>query len=100
MGLDELKSKLRAAVPSGEQVPIEVRSVLDEAKRRAASQPKDAQAIALELRQRVEPQYRERVVRMVFYTAAMAQGMNAVDAVFYCGKKWAEISAIDDESQR
>jgi len=92
-------SRLRryAAGPSstGPQLAPEVRSVYDEAKARATAIPRDAQAIALDYSRQVPPLYRENLVRLVYFTAGCAQGMDPRDAIRYAGKMWAQTSVPD-----
>ena len=89
-------SRLRryAAGPSstGPHLAPEVRSVYDEAKARATAIPRDAQAIALDYSRQVPPLYRENLVRLVYFTAGCAQGMDPRDAIRYAGKMWAQTS--------
>ena len=92
-------SRLRryAAGPSstGPQLAPEVRSVYDEAKARATAIPRDAQAIALDYSRQVPPLYEENLVRLVYFTAGCAQGMNPRDAIRYAGEMWAQTSVPD-----
>ncbi len=83
----------------GPQLPPEVRAIFDEAKARATALPTDAQAIALEYRQHVPAPNRENLVRLVYYTAGCAQGMDPRDAIRYAGKMWADTSATGDRGQ-
>jgi len=98
-----VQSKLRryGATPSsaGPQMPPEVRAIYAEAKARATALPTDAQAIALDYRRQVAPPYRENLVRLVYFTAGCAQGMDPRDAVRYAGKMWAQTPAMGDDSQ-
>ena len=100
---DNLESKLKryAATPSstGPQLPPEVRAVYAEAKARATALPKDAQAIALDYSQQVAQPYRENLVRLVYFAAGCAQGMDPREAVRYAGTMWAQTPAMGDNDQ-
>ena len=43
----------------------------------------------------VPPLYRENLVRLVYFTAGCAQGMDPRDAIRYAGKMWAQTSVPD-----
>lgn len=96
------ESKLRrygaSASAAGPQLPPDVRALYEEAKARATAIPRDAQAIALDYGQRVAQPYRENLVRLVYYTAGCAQGMDPREAIRYAGKIWAQTPAMGDQS--
>jgi hypothetical protein len=98
-----LESKLKgyAAGPSSNvpHLPPEVRAIFDEAKGRATALPTDAQAIALNYSRQVPPPNRENLVRLIYFTAGCAQGMDPRDAIRYAAKMWAQPPATDDESR-
>ena len=93
--LSKLRRYAAGASSTGPQLPPEVRSVYDEAKARASALPRDAQAIALDYSRQVPPLYRENLVRLVYFTAGCAQGMDPRDAIRYAGKMWAQTSVPD-----
>ena len=93
--LSRLRRYAAGPSPTSPQLPAEVRSVYDEAKARAAAIPSDAQAIALDYSRQVPPLYRENLVRLVYFTAGCAQGMDPRDAIRYAGKMWAQTSVPD-----
>ncbi|MDQ6712715.1 MAG: hypothetical protein M3Z28_05935 [Candidatus Dormibacteraeota bacterium] len=97
----KLESKLKryAASSTGSKLPPEVQAVYDDARHRAGALPTDAEAIASALRQQVPPQYRENLVRLVYFTASCAQGMDPIAAIRYAGKMWAQTPAVGDENQ-
>ena len=76
-----------------------MQAYFDEAKARATALPTDALAIALYYRQQVAQPYRENLVRLVYFTAGCALGMDPREAVRYASKMWAETAAMGDDSQ-
>jgi hypothetical protein len=76
-----------------------VRAIYDEARARATALSKDAPAIALALRQQVAQPYRENLLRLTYFTASSAQGLDPTDAIRYAGEVWAQTKATGDESQ-
>jgi hypothetical protein len=76
-----VRSKLERYVaatpsPADQQFPPEVQAVFAEAKAQATALPGDARAIGLTHYRQVAEPYRENLVRLVYFTAASAQGMD------------------------
>jgi hypothetical protein len=95
----ELERYAATHAPAGSQKPPEVQAIYNEAKARATALPRDAMAIALNYRQQVPEPYRENLVRLVFFTAGLAQGMDPREAIRYAGSMWAQTQLMGDDSQ-
>jgi hypothetical protein len=95
----ELERYAATHAPAGSQKPPEVQAIYDEAKARAAALPRDAQAIALSYRQQVPEPYRENLVRLVFLTAGLEQGMDPRAAIRYAASMWAQTQRMGDDGQ-
>ena len=81
--MDSKLSRYASTPRTQAQLPPEVKAVYDEARARATPEPVDAPKIAQELGPQVPDRYRGNLVRLIYFSAGCAQGMDPRDAVHY-----------------